>query len=104
PADADWEKRFYEIGAAKAEVTVLSESTVLPRWLTGKKGYDIWQRNNLWELSQASALGAEHMTLIALWDGKKGDGPGGTEHMVKIARERNANIRILDTNQIFQKI
>jgi tetratricopeptide (TPR) repeat protein len=104
PADADWEKRFYEIGAAKADVSVFSESTEIPRWLTGKKGYDIWQRNNLWELSQASALGAEHMTLIALWDGKKGDGPVGTEHMVKIARERNANIRILDTNQIFQKI
>jgi hypothetical protein len=104
PADADWEKRFYEIGAAATDVPILAESKEMPRWLKGKKDYDIWQRNNLWELSQASALGAEHMTLIALWDGKKGDGPGGTEHMVKIAREWNANIRILDTNQIFQKI
>src|SRR5262249_37245007 len=33
PADADWEKRFYEVGAARADVPILSESTELPRWL-----------------------------------------------------------------------
>jgi len=43
---------------------------------------------------------ADHMTLIALWDGRKGDSPGGTEHMVEAARERNARIDILETGEI----
>jgi hypothetical protein len=28
---------------------------------------------------------APQRTLLALWDGKAGDGPGGTEHLVKAA-------------------
>ncbi len=32
------------------------------------------------------------MTLVALWDGKGGDGEGGTEHMVKQAKARGAKV------------
>jgi hypothetical protein len=101
PSDADWEKRFYKIGAAERGVPLLSQTSELPRWLSASKDYDIWQRNNLWELCHALAADSEHLTLIALWDGKKGDGPGGTEHMVGIAQSRRANIDILDTQSLF---
>ena len=40
------------------------------------------------------------MTLIALWNGQEGDGPGGTKHMVELAQDRKAHVVILDTNQI----
>ena len=40
------------------------------------------------------------MTLIALWDGKGGDGDGGTEHMVKVAKEKGAKVKIIDTNKL----
>lgn len=40
------------------------------------------------------------MSLIALWDGKGGDGTGGTEHMVQIAKEQGARINIIDINEI----
>ena len=36
---------------------------------------------NLWMLQTALDGGGAHMTLIALWDGKGGDGSGGTQHM-----------------------
>jgi hypothetical protein len=36
----------------------------------------------------ALALGGTNTTLIALWDRKGGDGPGGTQHMVESAGER----------------
>jgi hypothetical protein len=36
----------------------------------------------------------KHMALIALWDGKGGDGSGGTEHMVKITYEEHADTNL----------
>jgi len=44
----------------------------------------IWARANLWMLDEAIAA-APKRTLLALWDGKPGDGPGGTEHLVTTA-------------------
>jgi hypothetical protein len=79
----------------------LGKSKELPRWLQNKHGYDIWQRNNLWTLYNAMALGSQHMTLIALWDGEAGDGPGGTKDMVNRANDRGAKTIILNTKETF---
>lgn len=96
----DWERRFYDLGANGKDIPVLAETPEFRGWLRMKRDYDIWQRNNLWELTHALVQDASHVGLVALWDGQKGDGPGGTEHMVRIARERGAQIDILDTNRI----
>jgi hypothetical protein len=40
------------------------------------------------------------MSLIALWDGFKGDAAGGTEHMIKVAKEEGARINIIDIKKI----
>jgi hypothetical protein len=53
---------------------------------------NVWQRANLWMIEKASALAPER-ALLALWDGKTGDGPGGTEHFLQVARQ--CGIRIL---------
>ena len=42
--------------------------------------------------------GLSRLTLIALWNGKTGDGPGGTEDMVKRAEAQGAKSLRLDTN------
>jgi hypothetical protein len=47
------------------------------------------------------AYGAKNVTLIALWNGKTGDGPGGTKDMVEQARARGAKVIVLDTNALF---
>ena len=39
--------------------------------------------------------------VLALWNGKQGDGPGGTADMIEIARARGAETRVLDTNAVF---
>ena len=81
---------------------VLAESKELPAWLQDKPDYNIWQRTNLWMLHNAFAhAGGENVTLIALWDGKAGDGLGGTADMVEKAKERGAKTIVLDTNKIF---
>ena len=79
----------------------LGESKELPRWLQSKPDYSIWQRNNLWMLYNALARGSRYATLIALWDGGTGDGPGGTQDMVNRANESGAKALILPTKKIF---
>lgn len=87
--------------ASAAVQTAATQSPELPKWLQFKSGYDIWQRNNLWLLSEALCLAPKNLTVIALWDGETDDGPGGTEHMVSLAREHSACIIRLDTRALF---
>jgi tetratricopeptide (TPR) repeat protein len=76
----------------------LGKSKELPRWLQNKPDYSIWQRNNLWTLYNTLARGSRYATLIALWDGCTGDGPGGTQDMVNRADESGAKTIVLQTN------
>jgi hypothetical protein len=99
--DLAWVRRFYAQLEKHPHAPVLSKTPELPKWLQFKKGYDVWQRNNLWLLGEALCRTPAHLTVIALWDGKTGDGPGGTEHMVSLARDRGARFIRLDTKKLF---
>ena len=100
-AGPKWVDRFDRLHK-KLPVRILSNSDELPRWLRDKPNYSLWQRNNLWMLHNALAdAGGENVALIALWNGEKGDGPGGTEDLVQKARERGAKTVILNTKDIF---
>ncbi len=95
-----WVERFEKLSATRTP-RVLAEREALPRWLQTKKGYSVWERNNLWTLFNALAHGGEKVTLIALWNGQSGDGPGGTQDMVDKAKARGAVVQILDTHALF---
>jgi hypothetical protein len=100
-AGPQWVEEFNRLVRSRP-VRVLCDSKELPRWLQDKPGYNIWQRNNLWNLYNAfAAVGGENVTLIALWNGATGDGAGGTADMVEKAQERGAKTIILDTKKIF---
>ncbi|MEN3330184.1 MAG: hypothetical protein V7638_4991 [Acidobacteriota bacterium] len=100
-AGPQWIEEFNRLVKARP-VRVLCDSKDLPRWLQDKPDYNIWQRNNLWNLHHAlAAAGGENVTLIALWNGATGDGTGGTADMVQKAQERGAKTIILDTKKIF---
>ena len=98
-------KRFWALLQTKKEdeVRQLAKTKQMPKWLREKEaaGYDIWQRNNLWTLHNALAAGGKHTTLIALWNGEGGDGPGGTQDMVNQARQHQAVAIIIDTKKAF---
>jgi len=101
PAGPDWVEEFNRLVRLRP-VRVLGDSEELPSWLQEKPNYNIWQRNNLWNLHNAlAAVGGENVTLIALWNGATGDGAGGTADMVQKAQERGAKTIILDTKKIF---
>ena len=101
PGGPDWVSRFYAIHGRCPTAPILARTTQLPGWLRHHQGYTIWQRNNLWILNEALSAGARNVTLIALWNGLHGDGPGGTSDMIRQARERGAETRILDTRALF---
>ncbi|MEP7111562.1 MAG: tetratricopeptide repeat-containing protein, partial [Ferruginibacter sp.] len=100
-AGPDWITRFDKI-YTNADIPhfELSSKTELPKWLQKKGNYSIWERNNLWELNSALVNGGMNMTLIALWDGKGGDGPGGTEDMVKQANDRGAKVIKIEMDKV----
>ena len=99
--DKSWLGRFHAQLEKHPNTPVLTDSPELPKWLQFKRGYDIWQRNNLWLLSEALCLAPKNLTVIGLWDGEAGDGPGGTEHMVTLAKDRGARFVRLDTKKLF---
>ena len=99
--DKSWLRRFHAQLEKHPDTPVLADSPELPKWLQLKHGYDIWQRNNLWLLSEALCLAPKNLTVIGLWDGEPGDGPGGTEHMIRLAKDRGARFIPLDTKKLF---
>jgi len=96
-----WVERFDRL-YDKLKLRILSDTEQLPRWLRAKKDYDIWQRANLWILHNALYISQDHLTLIALWNGAAGDAPGGTEDMVKRAKDRGATFIHLDARKLIE--
>jgi len=99
-AGPGWIERFDRLAAAPS-TRFLGTSDEIPVWLRQKSNYSIWDRSNLWMLHNALVSGSENATVIALWDGKPGDGRGGTEDMVAKARDRGAKVLELDTKALF---
>ena len=96
PAGEGWVRRFFTLvkQLGPENVRVMGEND-------GRKyeaTEDIWSRANLWMVEAAVAL-APQRTLLALWDGKGGDGPGGTEHLVTVAPNYGIRVAPLITIQ-----
>jgi hypothetical protein len=96
-AGSDWVDRFYTL-VRDPEIPhyVLTDSEELPSWLAGEGAtYSLWERNNLWILHTALSKASRNLVLLALWDGKKGDGPGGTGHMINEVEKKGARSIII---------
>lgn len=95
----NWRARFLELVSSRP-VLQLSDQEDLPRWLSNS-GLNAWERGNRWVLEMAQAI-ATKVTLIALWDGNTtGDAPGGTAHMVGLARDAGTVMEVhIDAKQL----
>jgi len=49
---AEWVERFRSL-CRHVPPQVLGDSDELPPWLSGVRGYTVWQGNNLWTLATA---------------------------------------------------
>ena len=92
-----WRTRFLKLIDGRPPLQ-LSDQEGLPHWLQ-TSGINPWERGNRWVLEMARSAGARTVTLLALWDGKEeGDAPGGTAHMVQLARDAGTvDVVVLDT-------
>jgi hypothetical protein len=94
-AGADWRLRFF---AAKSRAVL----RVMPDELGGlTPNEDPYERNNRWMMEAAMRFGAERVEFICLWNGRGGDGPGGTRHLMQEVRTKAGRIHWLDTTKLW---
>jgi hypothetical protein len=95
-----WVDRYRAL-LSRSAPRVLQPAADLPRWLTDKPNYSIWERNNLWMMFNAIATGARDLTLIALHNREHpANGPGGTAHLVAEAARRGFKPVELDASEL----
>ena len=96
-AGDDWRDRFYR-AKDNPDTTLL----IMPDELGNlPENINPYERNNLWQLYSALSWGVEKVHCICLWDGKGGDGPGGTRHMHNSIKQRSGLVYVLETNTLF---
>jgi Tetratricopeptide Repeats-Sensor len=96
----DWVEKYHRLLDTRPVIT-LSDSAELPVWATSVSNYGVFQRANIWMMQNALLQPRADVTLVALWDEKEGDGPGGTADMVKLAQSHGAKVCIKNTNELF---
>jgi hypothetical protein len=99
-AGREWTRQFYDL-LEELPFRVLQESEALPEWLAHRKDYTVWQRCNLWMLHNALVHGSQNVTLLALWNGQTGDGPGGTADMVDQIQSRGGEVVRIGLGTVF---
>src|SRR5262249_40926789 len=95
-----WVEKFNRLVAGNPPV-ILSNSGELPDWAAEIKDYGVFQRGNIWVMRDALLRPNADVTLIALWNQKAGEGPGGTADMVKLAQSRGAKILEQNSDELF---
>ncbi len=97
-AGDNWRDRFYQ-----AKDNPNTRLFIMPDELGElPENRNPYERNNLWQLYSALAWGGEKVHGICLWDGKGGDGPGGTRHMHDSIKQRSGQVHVLNTDKLFK--
>jgi SMODS and SLOG-associating 2TM effector domain 1/Protein of unknown function (DUF4231) len=97
-----WAERYYAALRNATEVLTLARTDTLPGWLQTRPDYTTWQRDNQWILHHAWASAtSDRVTVLALWNGEAGDGPGGVADMVVAAQAHGAEVVTLNTVALF---
>src|SRR4051812_9227272 len=84
-AGTDWVERFRRL-LAVADVGVLD----------GGSGDDVFARTNAWIVATAKQLASASPHAIVVWNGREGDGPGGTRDFVRRLDAPRDHIRVID--------
>src|SRR4051794_5630945 len=90
-----WHARFTK-AKSSAKVHVMSDNLGSQQTIK-----DPYERYNLWMLDSATRFAHKKLVFICLWDGQSGDGPGGTAHMMKEAKQKTHEIYWLNTKKLW---
>jgi tetratricopeptide (TPR) repeat protein len=94
-AGDEWVERFYKI---KNHPNV-ALNLQLDRLGPVTEGNNPFERNNRWALYSSLMYEIDKVRLVVLWDGKGGDGRGGTADMIKQVRQLGGIVEHLDTTK-----
>ena len=96
-AAGSWLDRYYAVKNSKLSVLFVMPEELGPT----PENANPYERNNLWQLYTALSMGPEKVRFICLWDGKGGDGPGGTKHMIDEVQKRAGRCYIISTASLW---
>ncbi|MEL7448638.1 MAG: tetratricopeptide repeat protein [Pseudomonadota bacterium] len=99
-AGAYWVEAFHRVTTAPETKLRIMSKEIGPT----PKGFNEFARNNLWMLYSALSGGAERLEFLCLWNGKAGDGPGGTQDMVDTIRQHAGFADIIDSNELLKAL
>ena len=91
-----WQDRFFAVKNHPNTLLLIMEEELGPL----ASQINPYERDNLWQLYTAISWGGEKVHFICLWDGKGGDGPGGTRHMYDAVKQRSGRVYVLDTQTL----
>jgi hypothetical protein len=91
PSGPNWRGRFLRVAAAPG-VTVSVASTPTDAAPRSRA----FERNNKRMLQRSLTWGEESLRFVVLWDGRGGDGAGGTAAMVEAVRKLTDSVRVVD--------
>jgi hypothetical protein len=94
-AGADWVERFRSAAARSTLHLMPPERGPAPH------GVNPYEHNNLWMLEAAGRFGPERVEFLCLWNGRKGDGPGGAAHLWKAVEDHGGRAHWLDINRLW---
>lgn len=95
-AEGNWEERYWRLWQETDADRRLIMAPV-------PEGGDPYSAHNLW-LLQLARERARTTTLIALWDGRGGDGPGGTADVVARTRESGGEVIVIDAEELLRRL
>lgn len=90
-AGSSWVERFHVV-IARAFVSVATHHS-------GLRGENIHEQVNEIMLKDALSL-SPHLVLVCVWDGRVGDGPGGTQHMVDQVESAGGCVHRIDPTRL----
>ena len=96
----DWVEKYNRLLNTRPVFT-LSDSAEPRIWANLIPNYGVFQRGNIWMMKNALLRPNADVTLVALWNGQVGEGPGGTADMVKLAQSHGAKVCVKNTSELF---
>ncbi|MFN0148623.1 MAG: patatin-like phospholipase family protein [Dehalococcoidia bacterium] len=97
-AGQPWVERFERV-AAHARCTTRE----MPAAFLDAAGGDRFVASNIWRLEAAlAAADGTQPQLVALWDGRPGDRPGGTAHMCDLVEKARGLVHVIPSRRLAQ--
>ncbi|MNV78222.1 hypothetical protein D3C71_1717010 [compost metagenome] len=93
-AGARWVERYHQL---TRQSTLLVAPEVLGPLAAGENPFT---RCNLWMLDTARQVAGSEILFLCLWDGQRGDGPGGTQHMMDVVGASGGRCHWIDIRSL----